>query len=125
MRLTPAAPFLPLEALRATTVADVFLPQGGMVWYVLRHDSVAEAHVPNAARFEPQRWLEGGAASAGKGIGVPLGAGVRTCPGRYLPLPEITVAMAPAAKRCRTTSYDRGLLHVGMLTSSCCVVYTT
>ena len=61
MRLKPVAPFMPFEALRATTVGGVLVPQGAMVWCVLRHDSVDEAHVPNAARFAPERWLEEGA----------------------------------------------------------------
>ena len=106
MRLKPVAPFMPLEALRATTVADVLLPQGGMVWCVLRHDSVDEAHVPNAARFAPERWLEDGAAGAGKGIGTPFGAGARTCPGRYLALLEIKVAMAMLLARFAIASID-------------------
>ena len=96
MRLKPVAPFLPLEALRDTTVGDVFLPKGGFVWCVLRHDSVAEQYYPNALGFEPERWLREGEQAADKRIPLPFGAGARTCPGRYLALLEIKIAVAMA-----------------------------
>ena len=103
MRLKPVAPFLPLEALVDTTVEDVQVPAGTIVWCVLRHDSVDEKNFKNAAAFDPARWLVspddvGSAATAsrgaGKGISVPFGAGPRTCPGRYLALLEIKIAVA-------------------------------
>ena len=89
MRLKPVAPFLGLEALRDTTVADVAVPAGTLVWCVLRHDSVDEHRFANAEAFEPQRWLNG----ADKRIAMPFGAGPRICPGRYLALLEIKLAM--------------------------------
>ncbi|MBV8634666.1 MAG: cytochrome P450 [Burkholderiaceae bacterium] len=92
MRLKPVAPFLPLEALRETVVGDVHVPKGGFVWCVLRHDSVAEEYYPNALGFEPERWLREG--EADKRIPLPFGAGARTCPGRYLALLEIKIAVA-------------------------------
>ncbi len=94
MRLKPVAPFLPLEALRDTAVGDVLVPKGGFVWCVLRHDSVAEEHFPNALGFDPERWLREGDGAADKRIPLPFGAGVRTCPGRYLALLEIKIAVA-------------------------------
>ena len=103
MRLKPVAPYLPLEALADTTVEDVQVPAGTIVWCVLRHDSVDEKHFKNAAEFDPARWLvspddvgSAGTASrgAGKGISIPFGAGPRTCPGRYLALLEIKIAVA-------------------------------
>ena len=90
MRLKPVAPFLGLEALRDTTLADVAVPAGTLVWCVMRHDSVDERRFPNAAGFDPQRWLSG----ADKRIAMPFGAGPRICPGRYLALLEIKLAMA-------------------------------
>lgn len=89
MRLKPVAPFLGLEALRDTTVADVAVPAGTLVWCVLRHDSVDEHRFANAEAFDPQRWLNG----ADKRIAMPFGAGPRICPGRYLALLEIKLAM--------------------------------
>ncbi|HEX8956698.1 MAG TPA: cytochrome P450 [Burkholderiaceae bacterium] len=94
MRLKPVAPFLPLEALRDTAVGDVLVPKGGFVWCVLRHDSVAEEYYPNALGFEPERWLREGDGAADKRIPLPFGAGARTCPGRYLALLEIKIAVA-------------------------------
>lgn len=103
MRLKPVAPYLPLEALADTTVEDVQVPAGTIVWCVLRHDSMDEKNFTNASTFDPARWLAApdvagpdATASPGKktGIAMPFGAGPRTCPGRYLALLEIKIAMA-------------------------------
>ncbi|MES2264408.1 MAG: cytochrome P450 [Pseudomonadota bacterium] len=94
MRLKPVAPFMPLEALRETSVAGIRVPAGAMLWCVLRNDSVTDSHFPRAAQFEPQRWLAEGADAADKTIVIPFGSGPRTCPARYLALLEIKIAMA-------------------------------
>jgi len=98
MRLKPVAPFLPLEALRDTTLAGVHVPARSLVWCVLRHDSIADTHFPNAAAFEPERWLDTADAQPHAGspkrVAMPFGAGPRVCPGRYLALLEIKMAMA-------------------------------
>ena len=98
LRLKPVAPFIPVEAVVDTVVADVAVPAGTRIWCVLRHDSVNERYFEQALRFDPDRWLERdnrpAPANADKRITVPFGAGPRTCPGRYLALLEIKVAMA-------------------------------
>lgn len=97
MRLKPVAPFMGLEALRDTTVGDVAVPQGSFVWCVFRHDSVHERYFPDPQAFRPERWLEAGdapAAASPKRVSMPFGAGPRVCPGRYLALMEIKMAMA-------------------------------
>jgi cytochrome P450 len=98
MRLKPVAPQIPLQALRDTALGDVLIPAGTIVISLMRRDSLDDVHVPRAAAFEPERWLaEGGPAglaSAAKRTSMPFGAGPRICPGRYLALVEMKMAMA-------------------------------
>jgi cytochrome P450 len=108
MRLKPVSPFLPLEALRDTTVADIHVPAASLVWCVLRHDSVDERHFPQAAQFDPQRWLaqEETSVNVDKRLIMPFGSGPRTCPGRYLALLEIKVALAMLLGRFQIDKID-------------------
>lgn len=97
MRLKPVGPINVVEALSDTVVAGVSVPRGTMVMGVLRHDAVSEQYFEQAQSFKPERWLEGqglGAASNAKRVSMPFGAGPRVCPGRYLALLEIKLAMA-------------------------------
>ncbi len=97
MRLKPVAPFIVVEALREARIADVQVPAGALVWGAIRHDSLDERHFADAAAFRPERWLGGdaaGAASSAQRISMPFGAGPRVCPGRYLALLEMKMAMA-------------------------------
>jgi len=96
MRLKPVAPQTGLEALRDTTLGDVHIPKGMVVIGVMRRDATSERHVADASAFQPERWL-GDAASApssAKRISMPFGAGPRICPGRYLALLEMKMALA-------------------------------
>jgi cytochrome P450 len=63
---------------------------------VMRRDATSERHVANAAAFDPERWLGESepAASSAKRISMPFGAGPRICPGRYLALLEMKMALA-------------------------------
>ena len=99
MRLKPVAPILPLQAVHDVTVGDVRVPAGVIIQNIMRSDSVSDSHLPRATAFEPERWLAGvdgpGAlASAAKRISMPFGAGPRICPGRYLALLEMKMAIA-------------------------------
>lgn len=98
MRLKPVAPFQVVEALRDTTVGDVQVPRGTIIWCAMRVDSISDAHFPDATAFKPERWLGDDAAaspmSSAKRVSMPFGAGPRVCPGRYLALLEIKMAMA-------------------------------
>ena len=94
MRLKPVAPFLPFEALRDTVIDDIAVPTGTLVWCVMRHDTVSDAHFPEAQAFQPERWLADSGEANNKRASMPFGAGLRTCPGRYLALLEIKIAMA-------------------------------
>jgi cytochrome P450 len=95
MRLRPVAPINTLQAVRDTRVSDVQVPAGMIVMAVMRRDATSERHLANAAVFEPERWLQDAKqAGAAKRLSMPFGAGPRICPGRYLALMEIKLAMA-------------------------------
>ncbi|MES2101846.1 MAG: cytochrome P450 [Pseudomonadota bacterium] len=97
MRLKPVGPFQVIEALRDTEIAGIRVPERTGVWCVMRGDSLSERHFPNALAFRPERWLAdggAGAASSAKRVSMPFGAGPRVCPGRYLALLEMKMAMA-------------------------------
>jgi cytochrome P450 len=98
MRLKPVAPINGLQALRETVLGDVRIPAGSVVINLMRHDSVSDAHVDRASEFRPERWLPDveadAAASSLKRLSTPFGAGPRICPGRYLALLEMRLAIA-------------------------------
>ena len=110
MRLKPVAPLLVVQANRDATVGDVAVSKGTVVINLLRRDSVSDEHVPRAARFEPERWLADGGpsqqAGSAKRLSMPFGAGPRICPGRYLALLEIKLAMAALLGRFDIMSVD-------------------
>jgi cytochrome P450 len=96
MRLKPVAPQNGMEALRDTVLGDVKIEAGMVVIAAMRRDAVNEHLIPDAASFSPERWLGEGnaAANSAKRVSMPFGAGPRICPGRYLALLEIKLAMA-------------------------------
>ncbi len=97
MRLKPVAPSITLQALRDTTIADIRVPAGTLVFGAMRSDSLRNDYFANAARFDPQRWLdaEGGrSASSANRVAMPFGAGPRVCPGRHLAMLEMKMALA-------------------------------
>lgn len=110
MRLKPVAPILALQTLHETTIGDVSVPENIVIICLMRRDSVSEDHLPHAAQFEPERWLgEGGpgaAASSAKRLSMPFGAGPRICPGRYLALLEMKMAMATVLGKFEIESVD-------------------
>ena len=97
MRLMPVAPLMVLQALRDTAVGDVAVPKETLVMGVLRHDSMSERNFQNPLAFEPQRWLPDSPQpmdAVAKRAAMPFGSGPRMCPGRYLALLEMKLAMA-------------------------------
>ena len=97
MRLKPVAPFIPMMALRDSQVGDVAVPKGSMVWGVLRHNSVREPWFTEPEAFRPERWLADAPqplTNDAKRSSLPFGSGPRMCPGRYLALLEMKMAMA-------------------------------
>jgi cytochrome P450 len=98
MRLKPAAPLLAAQAVVDTTVADIRVPAHTVVFGVMRHDSMGDSYFPNPTAFLPERWLPQSGpmkiGSSAKRVSMPFSAGPRICPGRYLALLEMKVAMA-------------------------------
>ncbi|MBS0449761.1 MAG: cytochrome P450 [Proteobacteria bacterium] len=107
MRLKPVAPMIGLQALHDTEIGEVRVPRGVVVLALMRRDSVSDKHLPQAARFMPERWLDGTVvAGQPKRISMPFGAGPRICPGRYLALLEMKMAMAMLLNRFDIRSVD-------------------
>jgi len=98
MRLKPVAPFMVIEALQDTRIADLQVPAGTMLWCALRHDALNPQHFAEPQAFKPERWLDE-AAGHGKRVAMPFGAGPRMCPGRYLALTEMKMLLAMLLSR--------------------------
>ena len=95
MRLKPVAPIIVQQAHRDTAVAGVEVPAGTLLIFLMRGGALDARHFPEPERFDPQRWLDGGAdAGSSKRVAMPFGAGPRICPGRYLALVEIKMVIA-------------------------------
>lgn len=95
LRLKPTGPFNVLVALEDTEVAGVALDKGTWIWSVCRHDTLAEKYFPNPKAFNPQRWLihPDNDLTLSRKVSMPFGSGPRVCPGRYLAMLEIKLAM--------------------------------
>lgn len=96
MRLKPVAPLITVEAARDRVVGGIEVPAGTLVTCLMRPAAVDEKHFPNAAAFDPDRWLNDSmpAASSAKRVSMPFGAGPRLCPGRYLAITEMKMVLA-------------------------------
>ena len=108
LRLKPTGPFNVLVALKDTTVADVEVPKGMWVWSVCRHDTLSDRYFPDPQAFNPKRWLdnENTSISQARRVSMPFGSGPRVCPGRYLAMLEIKLAMAMLLKNFDIKSVD-------------------
>jgi cytochrome P450 len=100
MRLKPVAPIMAAEPNQDTVVGDVAMPAGTVIFLLLRHASERGCELAQPERFLPERWLEEAAGSGDDPSRklFPFGAGPRFCPGRYLAMAEIKMAMSMLAK---------------------------
>jgi cytochrome P450 len=100
MRVKPVVPVSGLYTNREVMIGDVRVPEGITISCLMRRNSVSNAYISNATAFDPERWLADSAASSSisansaKRISMPFGAGPRICPGQYLALLEIKLAIA-------------------------------
>ena len=102
MRLKPVAPLQMIQAARDSVVAGIRIPAGQLVMLLMRPAATDERHFPDPQAFDPARWLTGHeqgsvpgrAAASAKRVAMPFGAGPRLCPGRYLAMQEIKMAIA-------------------------------
>ena len=64
----------------------------------MRHDALDARHFPDPTAFLPERWLarepHAPSATSARRVSMPFGAGPRVCPGRYLALTEMKMALA-------------------------------
>ncbi len=98
MRLKPVAPMVPMQAVHDTTLGGVEVPAETIVIGLMRHDALDARHFPDPGAFSPERWLasesHAPSATSARRVSMPFGAGPRVCPGRYLALTEMKMALA-------------------------------
>lgn len=131
MRLKPVAPFMAAETNQDTVLGDLAVPAGTVIFMLLRYASERAGDLAQPERFLPERWMEG-ANGQGDDPGrklFPFGGGPRFCPGRYLAMAEIKMAMsmlarhftlervpgAPAARECFTFTMTPDALPVRLV----------
>ncbi len=103
VRIKPVAPFLGLETNREVVIGDVLVPPRTPVIILTRLAGLDPADFPEPEVFRPERWLgEKRPASDDPARKLfPFGGGPRFCPGRYLALAEIKMAMSMVTKNFR------------------------
>jgi len=109
MRIKPVVPFNVIEPLQDTVVGDVWVPKGTAVLMLRRQECLDARHFPDPLDFKPERWLAQGSAMSltqAKRVSMPFGAGPRICPGRYLALMEIKMAVAMLLQNFRLVGVE-------------------
>lgn len=95
MRLKPVAPFMAAETNVDTVVDGVLAPAGTVIFLMLRHAAERAGGFERPDEFMPERWLAGAEAASDPARKLfPFGGGPRFCPGRYLAMAEIKMAMS-------------------------------
>jgi cytochrome P450 len=99
IRLRPPSPFIIMQPLNDTTVADgdtrLHLRRGTPIFVLQTYGSATDAdRFPEPGAFRPQRWLAAPVPESNGQPFVPFGSGPRFCPGRQLGLVEATLIVA-------------------------------
>jgi len=95
MRIKPVAPVMAAEPNRDMVIGGVAVPKSTVVFLLMRQSSERDSGLERPEEFMPERWLQ--AAENGDDPGrklFPFGGGPRFCPGRYLAMAEIKMAMS-------------------------------
>lgn len=96
MRLKPVAPYIGVEPLEDTTLANTNIPAGTRLLLLTRQAGLRA--VNRASEFDPARWLDDGGDAPDQKAFLAFGAGPRFCPGRNLALLEAKAALAMVAR---------------------------
>lgn len=95
MRLKPVAPFMAAEANVEAVVDGVRIPEGTVIFLLLRHAAERAGGFERPDEFRPERWLASAESASDPARKLfPFGGGPRFCPGRYLAMAEIKMAMS-------------------------------
>jgi cytochrome P450 len=106
MRMHPVAPLIGAEAISDTTVAGVAVPKKTVVLLLTRVGAMQDANFTDASAFRPERWLMPAAEGNSKKVSIPFGAGPRVCPGRFLAIGEMKMALSMLARNFDIDSVD-------------------
>jgi len=96
IRLRSAAPVIFLEAAVDTEISGIAIPAETGVLLMTRHVALEDQHYPNAAEFDPDRWLAPDSTASKHYLA--FGTGPRACPGRNLAHLEASAALGMLAR---------------------------
>ncbi|MEY4763561.1 MAG: hypothetical protein RI907_234 [Pseudomonadota bacterium] len=110
MRLRPVGPLNVVEPIEDTVIEGYRVPKLTSVLLLMRTDGMRAEHFPQPDAFRPERWLPDAgrdlAPESPKRMLMPFGAGPRICPGRYLAILEIKLAVAMLLRQFKLVSVD-------------------
>jgi len=99
MRLKPVAPLMAVQPTSETVIGGVTVPTSAVVFLLLRLSSERDSGLDRPEEFLPERWLVSGESGDDPARKLfPFGGGPRFCPGRYLAMAEIKMAMSMLAR---------------------------
>ena len=97
MRLKPVAPVGSLQPVEDVEILGHLIPRETVIVTLNRRLATRDEHFGNAARFDPERWLESDTERGcphDTSTFLPFGGGPRFCPGRNLALLQIRTVLA-------------------------------